>query len=312
MLILFCFLNFVVLVTKLQVRLWRLHRDAEQTDAARRGWGEAGHGVQQRQQTAAHLQPPASAHHPPEEVRGVQLQPAQGQPARPVRREARPGSVLLFNQPGPASDAAGPAASAVLAVRRGGAQRPSDQRPLHGLRPSPPAARPAHRQPGPAHPARHGRVQDGLRAGRAAGRADGAELQGYSSERHADRRGVGGLTDGHERCPDDREAAVGAKAGTGAKAGAGTRSEDNAGAKVRTRARSGDKAGAGANARARGGGAKAGGGPVVPREWYARHRGDPGQGTPGAGLHALLGADCVDSDDHGTMWCDVGGWLSFF
>ena len=100
----------------------------------------------------------------------------------------------------------------------------SAQRPLHGLRSSPPAARPAHRQPGPAYPARHGRVQDGLRAGRAAGRADGAELQGSSSERHADRRGVGGLTDGPERCPDDREAAVGAKAGTGAKAGAGTRS----------------------------------------------------------------------------------------
>ena len=36
---------------------------------------------------------------------------------------------------GPASDATGPAASAILAVRRGGAQRPSDQRPLHGLRP---------------------------------------------------------------------------------------------------------------------------------------------------------------------------------
>ena len=61
----------------------------------------------------------------------MQLQPAQGQPARPVRREARPGSVLLLNQPGPGSDATGPAASAVLAVRRGGVLRPSDQRPLH-------------------------------------------------------------------------------------------------------------------------------------------------------------------------------------
>ena len=67
------------------------------------------------------VQRAAGAHHPPEEVRGVQLRPAQGQSARPVRRETRPRAVLLVSQPRPALDASRPAALVVLAVRRGGA-----------------------------------------------------------------------------------------------------------------------------------------------------------------------------------------------
>ena len=63
---------------------------------------------------------------------------------------------MLLNQSGSASDAAWPAAaSAVLAVRRGGASWTPHQRPLHGLRAGPAPARQADRQPGPADLARH-------------------------------------------------------------------------------------------------------------------------------------------------------------